>query len=124
MNCNERRIKNQKKILSRRAFCSTSWPSRDVAIGVDFDLFIPFTVRARCNNTSEFSLNVSRSISGCVCLLFNWLLFLIFLRNEHTLVIKWPEYEEKPEQIFVRTPVLEKLLFMKRAGTQISMFFT
>ena len=33
------------------------------------------------------------------------------------------EHEEAPEQIFVRTPVLDKLLFMKKAGTQISMFF-
>ena len=30
------------------------------------------------------------------------------------------EHEETPEQIFVRTPVLDKLLFMKKAGTHIS----
>ena len=67
--------KDQKKRLPRRAFNSTSCPSFEVVTGVDFDFFIPLTVRARYNKTLGFSMKVSRLIAGCVCLLFNWFPF-------------------------------------------------
>ena len=73
--------KDQKKRLPRRAFNSTSCPSFEVVTGVDFDFFIPLTLRARCNKILGFPIKVSRLITGCVCLLFNWFLVWNFCKE-------------------------------------------
>ena len=52
-----------------------------------------------------------------------WILLLTCLKNEQTFALKW-SMKRRQNRFFVRKPVLDKLLFMKKAGTQIWMFFT